>query len=95
MLKEGFEDKNFKTLYDFRSRFANFFERKWNRDIQGKERICVEPLAKEFQPDYKEFKQVEGDQVVSGDIVRFRFVILERAIFARLLNILRNSSLLS
>lgn len=49
VLKGGFEDTNFKTLYDFRSRFANFFERKWNRDIQGKERIYVEPLAKEFQ----------------------------------------------
>lgn len=26
VLKGGFEDTNFKTLYDFRSRFANFFE---------------------------------------------------------------------
>lgn len=71
MLKGGFEDKNFKTLYDFRSRFANFFE-KWNRDIQGKERICVEPLAKEFQPDYKEFKQVKKE-IKSCPVISYGF----------------------
>lgn len=71
MLKGGFEDTNFKTLYDFRSRFANFFE-KWNRDIQGKERICVEPLAKEFQSDYKEFKQVKKE-IKSCPVISYGF----------------------
>lgn len=72
VLKGGFEDTNFKTLYDFRSRFANFFERKWNRDIQGKERICVEPLAKEFQSDYKEFKQVKKE-IKSCPVISYGF----------------------